>query len=427
MRFSTVKAILATSVSAAMVLSLAGCGRTNSSSSANEVSRINSGKATGSLIIWAMGNEGEVLPKIVKDFEQDNPDVKVKVTSIPWSSAHDKLQTAIAAGNGPDIAQMGVTWMADFSNAFAQVPNNFDMSDFQTGPIDAGKVEGKQYGVPWYVDTRVLYYRTDIAKEAGWNHPPKTWTELKQMAQDMQKVKGVKWGMYDQPSGTDSFIFQLPYAYSAGASLNKGDKWTINTPAMTKAFNFFHSLVAEKIVNPDANTTGGANMQNFVSGDTPMMLEGPTAVSQILQLGGSDFRHKFATATIPAEKAEDKGVSYVGGCDWTVFKDSAHQQTAWKFAQYMSQPKVQAKWYKLSSDLPASKQAWKDKSVASSDKLTAFGEQLNNAKGTPNVTTWAQLAVQGDRMTEQIAKNSISVSDGLKQLQQKADSIGMGK
>lgn len=244
------------------------------------------GEVSGNLTIWAMGNEGEVLPKIVKDFEKANPKVHVSVTSIPWSSAHDKLQTVIAAGNGPDIAQMGVTWMADFANAFATVPKNFNMSDFQKGPIDAGKVDGKQYGVPWYVDTRVLYYRTDIAKQAGWDHAPKTWDELKKMAKDMQKVSGVKWGMYDQASGTDSFIFQLPYAYSAGASLSDGKKWTIDTPAMKRAYTFFRSLVTEKIVNQDATTTGGANMQNFVSGDTPMMFEGPTAVSQIEQLGG---------------------------------------------------------------------------------------------------------------------------------------------
>ena len=108
------------------------------------------------------------------------------MTAIPWSSAHDKLQTAIAAGNGPDVAQMGTTWMADFSNSFSEVPSNFDTSDFSEGPLGAGQVDGKQLGVPWYVDTRVLYYRTDIAEQAGWTEAPKTWDDLKQMAQDMQ-------------------------------------------------------------------------------------------------------------------------------------------------------------------------------------------------------------------------------------------------
>ena len=99
------------------------------------------------------------------------------------------------------------------------MPDNLDMSDFSDGSRAAGQVDGKQLGVPWYIDTRVLYYRTDIAGMAGWNKAPKTWNELKRMAKDMQKVDGVKYGMSLNSSGTDAFLGTLPFSYSAGASL----------------------------------------------------------------------------------------------------------------------------------------------------------------------------------------------------------------
>lgn len=129
------KASVATVVSAVMVIGMSSCGRSESGadSDSDAVKTINSSKATGDLTIWAMGNEGDLLDDFVKGFEKENPDVKIKVTAIPWSSAHDKLQTAIAAGNGPDLAQMGTTWMADFSNSFSTVPGNLDMSDFSDG------------------------------------------------------------------------------------------------------------------------------------------------------------------------------------------------------------------------------------------------------------------------------------------------------
>lgn len=151
---------LAITASLAMVVGMGGCGRSDNgaTSESDAVTIIDSSKATGDLTVWAMGNEGDLLGDFVKDFEKENPEVHVKVTAIPWSSAHDKLQTAIAAGNGPDVAQMGTTWMADFSNSFSEVPSNFDTSDFSEGPLGAGQVDGKQLGVPWYVDTRVLYY-----------------------------------------------------------------------------------------------------------------------------------------------------------------------------------------------------------------------------------------------------------------------------
>lgn len=270
------KASVATVVSAVMVIGMSSCGRSESGadSDSDAVKTINSSKATGDLTIWAMGNEGDLLDDFVKGFEKENPDVKIKVTAIPWSSAHDKLQTAIAAGNGPDLAQMGTTWMADFSNSFSTVPDNLDMSDFSDGSRATGQVDGKQLGVPWYIDTRVLYYRTDIAGMAGWNKAPKTWNELKRMAKDMQKVDGVKYGMSLNSSGTDAFLGTLPFSYSAGASLTNEEqtKWTFDDNGIKKGLNFTTSLYRDGIVDVNADVSSGADIANFVSGSTPMML-----------------------------------------------------------------------------------------------------------------------------------------------------------
>lgn len=144
MRKPFFKAVVAGMASVAMIAGMSACGRSanNADSDSDAVKTIDSSKATGDLTIWAMGNEGDLLGDFVKGFEKENPDVKVKVTAIPWSSAHDKLQTAIAAGNGPDVAQMGTTWMADFSNSFSTVPDNLDMSDFSDGSRATGQVDG---------------------------------------------------------------------------------------------------------------------------------------------------------------------------------------------------------------------------------------------------------------------------------------------
>ena len=359
MRKPFFKAVVAGMASVAMIAGMSACGRSanNADSDSDAVKTIDSSKATGDLTIWAMGNEGDLLGDFVKGFEKENPDVKVKVTAIPWSSAHDKLQTAIAAGNGPDLAQMGTTWMADFSNSFSTVPDNLDMSDFSDGSRAAGQVDGKQLGVPWYIDTRVLYYRTDIAGMAGWNKAPKTWNELKRMAKDMQKVDGVKYGMSLNSSGTDAFLGTLPFSYSAGASLTNEEqtKWTFEDTGIKKGLNFTTSLYKDGVANVNADVSSGADIANFVSGDTPMMLQGPTAVSQINELGGDGFESKYATVVLPSmDESSGPATSFVGGCDLVTFKDSKNKQSAWKFIQWASKPEVQAEWYKKSSELPAS-------------------------------------------------------------------------
>ena len=123
MRKPFFKAVVAGMASVAMIAGMSACGRSanNADSDSDAVKTIDSSKATGDLTIWAMGNEGDLLGDFVKGFEKENPDVKVKVTAIPWSSAHDKLQTAIAAGNGPDLAQIGTTLEVDDAKTAEQV------------------------------------------------------------------------------------------------------------------------------------------------------------------------------------------------------------------------------------------------------------------------------------------------------------------
>ena len=219
MKHTSWKTAAAVLASASLLFGMSACGRTdNATDGAGDaaVTSIDSEPATGDLTVWAMGNEGDLLGDFVEGFKEENPDVNITVTAIPWASAHDKIQTAIAAGTVPDVIQMGTTWMADFADTFAPVPENFDLSDFSAGPLEAGQVNGEQLGVPWYVDSHVLYYRTDIAEQAGWDHAPETLDELKQMAADVKQVDGVENGMYISPSGADSWQGTLWAFFSSG-------------------------------------------------------------------------------------------------------------------------------------------------------------------------------------------------------------------
>lgn len=422
--------IVAMGLSVAAVASLGACGRNNSTGSdnADAVSTIDDKPAKGDLNIWAIGNEGELLPKFVKEFNKENPDARVTVTSIPWSSAHDKFQTAIAAGKEPDMAQMANTWMADFSNAFAENPKNLSEKGFSPDAMKEVKLGGKTIGLPWYADTRVLYYRKDLLKQAGWDQPPKTWDELKQASKDLKEKAGVENPLRQLPKGTDAFMGACPFYFSAGADYTKDGKWTLDTPEFKKGMEFSASFFKEGLsdVNVDANP--GADTKEFVAGKTAMLFGGPTSVGQINEAGGTGMNEKFGTALIPKESASSKpSVSYLGGCDWVVFKDSKKQAIAWKFIRWASKPANQALWYKISTDLPTQQDAWNDPQLKGDDKLVAFGEQLKNAKAAPTISTWQQVSSVADSEVEKIYRNAESVDAGLKNMQSQADGIGLGK
>ena len=93
----------------AAVLALAGCGRDEGGGggAAEQSAAIAEGPATGEITVWAMGTEGELLPKLAAEFQKENPEATVKVTAVPWDGAHDKISTAIAGRQTPTSACSG--------------------------------------------------------------------------------------------------------------------------------------------------------------------------------------------------------------------------------------------------------------------------------------------------------------------------------
>ena len=139
---------------------------------------------------WAMGREGEIVPELLKGFERENTGIRVIVQQIPWTAAHEKLLTAFAGDVLPDIAQLGNTWISEFAalDAIARLDEMADASsvieeqDYFPGIWATNRVADTLYGVPWYVDTRLVFYRQDILRAAGIVRPPRDWAEWMQAA-----------------------------------------------------------------------------------------------------------------------------------------------------------------------------------------------------------------------------------------------------
>ncbi len=110
-----------------------------------------------------------------------------------------------------------------------------------------------------------------------------------------------------------------------------------------------------------------------------------------------------------------------------MFKNSPQRDTAWKFVQFLSDPKTQAKWYGTSTDLPSVQSAWDDPALSGDDKLAVFGEQLQTAKAPPSYPTWEQVVANFDTEMEKVTKTGADPAAALKSVQQQAESIGTGQ
>lgn len=416
-------------------LAVAGCGRSGTTADAGggsaaapsvaAPSTVATGPAIGELNIWAQADEAAGLPPFADEFMKLNPGLKITVTPLPWDAAHNKYQTAIAGGSTPDMAQMGTTWMGDFKDAFAPLPNSIDTSVFFEGSVKSTEIDGVKYGVPWYVDTRVIYYRTDLAKKAGYDAFPTNWDDFKAFAKAMQSKGGAKWGITLPTSGADAFQSMLFFPWSNGAQLMNADqtKWTLDSPEFVEAMKYYQSFFTEGIANPSPDVDAGAAEAAFVDGSSPMLLAGPSGIGSISKAGGAKFKDKFGVGMVPKKTS---ATSFVGGSNLVVFKNGKNQDAAWKFIQWLSTQDVQNRWQQAVGDLPAVQTAWTEGTLATDPFLKVFGDQLKDTNSPPTVTTWTQVSAAADTVLEQIVKTGTDPAEALKSLQATADGIGSG-
>jgi multiple sugar transport system substrate-binding protein len=409
-----------------MIAALAACGRSDEgggeSSAASQAPEVDTGAATGDISVWAMGAEGENLQVLADAFKEANPDVTVEVTAVPWDAAHDRIVNAIAGGEGPDVTMIGTTWMGEFAElgGIDPTPSNIDPSQFFEGAWDTTVVNGTSYGVPWYVETRLVYYRTDLAEEGGVTEPPATWADLTAMAEAIQGA-GAEYGINLQPGGTGSWQTFMPFFWQAGGEIMDADgaAFTLDGEPCVAALTFYDSFFEDGLTAPAA---GDVPLEGqFANGDVGSFISGPWMIGSITDAGAEP-----ATWTVAHQPTEEAGTSFVGGSNLGVLADSDNKEAAWAFIEYLSQPDVQVTWFETIKDLPSVESAWDDPALADDPLLSAFGDQLADAKAPPAIATWEQVAAEIDGVIEQVTVGDMTPEDGCPAMQEAADGIGTG-
>src|SRR5215204_3594763 len=273
----------------ALVLALTGCGRDEGGNEADQGQQVQEGKASGELTVWAMGTEGEKLSELAKDFMAENPDAKVTVTAVPWDGAHNKIATAIAGRQTPDVSMLGTTWMGEFAGTGALdvvPPDLFKEDNYFEGAWQTGIVDGTSYAVPWYVETRLLYVNKDVAAKAGITKAPETWDELKSAVRDLQAKGGAQWGTYMQPGQQGAWQTAMPFVWQAGGDVLDGENLALDSPEAVEGWNYYKSYFDEGLSSKD-QLRGGEWEPQFVSGAIGSFVSGPWHIGVLDELGGT--------------------------------------------------------------------------------------------------------------------------------------------
>ena len=350
------------------------------------------------LRIWAMGREGEVLSQLMPEFEKQHPDIHVEVQQIPWTAAHEKLLTAYVGESTPDIAMLGNTWVPEFValNSLEPLDNLVARSqeirrdDFFPGIWRTNVVNGRTYGIPWYVDTRLLFYRTDLLAKAGYREFPRTWAEW---ISAMKKMKSqMAPNQYPMLMPTNEWPQPVIFALQQGSPiLRDGGRYgAFEQPAFRKAFEFYLSFYRQGLASPVSSSQVSNLFQEFERGNIAMYMSGPWYIGEFKSRLPATMQDKWMTAPVPG--IDGPGVSMAGGSSLSLFAASEHKKEAWLLIEYMSSPAVQLRFYTLTGDLPPRKTAWEDTALANNKYTKAFRDQLERVVPLPQVPEWEEIA-----------------------------------
>lgn len=378
-----------------MAMLIAACGGNNANNANNDGADGSGNASSGkkqTLTVWfkkqLFEDQNKLLEERAKQFGEENG-VDVKVEIIAYEDFYPKWTAAIESGNVPDVSFFGYQEVGQFYGlgVLEDVSDLVGQIESDNYPIQPSlkKVitfEDKQFGVPFWMESQVLYYRKDLLEEAGYDGPPKTWEEFREMAAALtDPAKGIYGaGMGYGKGNSDAEFLTRGVIWSYGGSVDTtedGSTVNVNTPETVEAAKLIRDIfLTDKSTPPSAlGWDDSGNNTAYMSGQVAMMFNvGSTLAS--MKKDNPDLYEKTGIAPYPAGP---KGTFIPGiSNNLGIFKQSANKELAKQFIAYM----LDVDWYKtwIEAGAPltgpvfgelANEPVWQD------EKNKAFAESVN--------------------------------------------------
>jgi multiple sugar transport system substrate-binding protein len=376
------------------------------------------------LRFWGFGREGEVIQELIPEFERRNPGIEVQVQQIPWTAAHEKLLTAFVGEATPDLAQLGNTWVPEFAALGALEPltrweersSIIDSAHYFSGIWDTNLIGDTLFGIPWYVDTRVLFYRKDLLAQAGYREIPDTWDKWRAA---MLAVK--------RQLGPDRYAIFLPtnewaqpyvLGMQSGSTLldSAGRYGVFSEPAFRRGFEFYVGLFRSGLAPALGNVEIANVFQEFARGRFAMYITGPWNLGEFRRRLPAELQDHWSTAPLPGPRGASSGLSLASGSSLAVFRASRNKEAAWRLIEYLSTTEQQHRFHRLTGDLPARIETWHRTGLSAEARARAFWLQLHRVQAVPKVPEVELIATRVLEAAEQVIRGGRQVSVVLQEL-----------
>ena len=380
------------------------------------------------LTFWTIGREGEAMVQLLPDFERAHPDIQVKLQQLPLTAAHQKMLTAFAGGSTPDLAQLGNTWLPEFValGALEPLQARVDRSavvqpgDYFASIWATNVMDGTLYGVPWYVDTRLLFYRIDLLHQAGFDAPPRDWAEWQRMLAALSHPERKAYGIL-LPVNEYEPLMALALQQDEPLLRDNNRYGNFESAGFKRTLAFYVDMFKHHQAPAITNAEAGNPWTEFGRGVYAFYLSGPWNIGEFRKRLPAAQQGDWSTTPLPGPKGP--GASVAGGSSLVIFRHSTNKDAAWTLIEYLSQPKVQQRFYELLGDMPPRRSSWEGGALHDDPQAQAFREQLERVKATPPVPEWERIANEMQLVAARAVAGELTVDQAAAEMDSRTDAI----
>lgn len=430
------KKVIALMLVAAMAFSLAACGGGNDdpkpSADGGNVQASPEGNTgnTGdpvTLTLWIMPNSNtpdQDFLKVIKPFTDANTNITVQPTVVDWGAAWTKITASATSGEAPDVTQLGSTWTAAIGSMGALVDLNgkIDKDIFVETTLQSAGIRGKEemYGMPWFSETRALFYRTDAAEKAGVNPETDfaTWDKYKEALKKLNGVEidGQKLPALGMPGKNDWNVIHnfAWWIYGAGGDLISEDGLTatFSTDEALQGIKFYSELAVEGLMDKPSLEKNTSDIEStFCTGGYATSFLGPWNIATLKRNKADEGINTLDNTAVALVPAGPKGrVAFLGGSNISIFKSSKNQEAALELLKYLSSTECQVEYSKVTGMLPTTKAAYEDPYIDSEPMMKVFKDQMMNyAKHYASIPGWAPSETYFQQGLSKIWDNAMEI------------------
>jgi ABC-type glycerol-3-phosphate transport system substrate-binding protein len=338
----------------------------------------------------------------VKEFEKANPNINIKVTTVPYDQYQQRLQLAVEGGNPPDVSTVDQIWNPGFASGGAIVPLDDFISksdlvkedNFFSGAWQSATWEDQVWGVPFNVDVwQFTYYNKDLLDQAGVDPQElTTWEGLRRAGAELTGGDKFGVGLFGH-KGEDTVVVADSFIYSNGGSVLKEDgSCALDEPEAIEALEYLNDLrqyAPSGILNSSSEDMRELFLNESLATEWWPALEQPT-------LQDSDLSWDFVVGTAPEGK---EPIGTYGGWNLVMYETAPDKEAAWKFIEFLTRPDVNGRVVDL---VPANIEA-ADKFLKENRKHPELIlKHLENARPRPLSPQYLELSSIENKMLQEI-------------------------